>query len=72
MRHGRWKLLELRDHAQEDADAARYELYDVEADPQESVELSAVAPEHVKALKEALEAFSAGDGAAERADVQVA
>ena len=66
VRSGRWKLVEHRDEAGE----ARHELYEVESDPEETVDLAAAEAGRVAELRETLERAAAGDGAAMRPDMR--
>lgn len=65
VRRGPWKLIELR----EEAGTPTYELYHIEADPQETIELSTAMPDEVAALQRELAAFTESDGIAKRDDV---
>jgi arylsulfatase A-like enzyme len=59
VRKGRWKLIRIPD-----ASGVRWELYDLEADPGESVDLAASEAERVDALRGLLEAWLRASGTA--------
>ena len=59
VRKGRWKLIRIPD-----ASGVRWEFYDLEADPAETVDLAASEAERVDALRGLLEAWLRASGAA--------
>ena len=60
VRKGRWKLIRIPD-----ASGVRWELYDLEADPGESVDLAASEAERADALRDLLEAWLRASGTAD-------
>jgi hypothetical protein len=60
VRRGRWKLIRIPG-----ASGVRWELYDLEADPGESVDLSASEGERVEELRGLLEAWLLASGPAD-------
>lgn len=59
VRRGRWKLIRIPS-----ASGVRWELYDLETDPEETVDLSAREPDRVEELRGLLEGWLLGSGPA--------
>ena len=76
IRQGRWKLIEglgsggytkpARTKSSEDG--VEIQLYDLESDPSESIDLARTHPEKTRELLQLLEEIRAADGSVERAD----